>query len=123
MSPDGTRERRLTSGPADDRDAAWSPDGRRIAFTRRRNGNWDVYVMRADGSGVRRLTPSGSALAEDEPAWSPDGSALVFGTLRFRDVTGPDYAVTILPAAGGTSRKIVGCSDTYYASPSWLSMP
>ena len=46
-------------------DPSWSPDGRRIAFARfGRNGG--IYVMNADGSGVKRLTRDGRA-----PAWAP----------------------------------------------------
>jgi Tol biopolymer transport system component len=37
----------------------WSPDGRKIAFVGDRDGNAEVYVMNADGSGQRRLTHNG----------------------------------------------------------------
>jgi TolB protein len=50
-------------------DAAWSPDGRRIAFSNDRDGNREIYVMNADGSEVRRLTNS---LGVDfAPSWRP----------------------------------------------------
>jgi Tol biopolymer transport system component len=47
---------------------AWSPDGERIAFATDRDGNWELYVMEADGAAQRRLTNT----QEDEssPAWS-----------------------------------------------------
>jgi len=45
----------------------WSPDGSYIAFQTYRDGNFEVYVMNADGAGVRRLT---SDLAFDgRPSW------------------------------------------------------
>ena len=52
----------------------WSPDGRRIAFVNRRDGR-ALYVMNADGSGLRivaRVQPRAT------PAWSPDGRRIVF---------------------------------------------
>ncbi len=73
MNADGTDRRRLTRGVGFH---AWSPDGRKIAFFVRRDGNVGVYVMNADGSGERRLTrnPAG----ETALAWSPDGRKLAF---------------------------------------------
>jgi WD40 repeat protein len=55
------------------RDAAYSPDGTLVAFTRR----GDLWVANADGSGQRRLgtTPN---VDEAKPAWLPDGSAVVY---------------------------------------------
>jgi Tol biopolymer transport system component len=50
--------RRLTSGRADDAEPSWSPDGRRIVFDSTRTGNRDVFVMNADGSGVRNISRS-----------------------------------------------------------------
>ncbi len=55
---------------------AVSPDGRRIAFTSTRDGNYDVYVMNIDGSNVQRITHSEER--EDYPAWHPDGEHVVF---------------------------------------------
>jgi Tol biopolymer transport system component len=69
MNADGSGQRRLTRNPADDTTSAWSPDGRRIAFTSNRDDNFEVYVMNADGSGQRRLPRKP---AEDiGSSWSP----------------------------------------------------
>ena len=55
---------------------AWSPDGKRIAFTSNRDGNYEIYVMNADGTGLRNLTqPPGAGQLR---AWSPDGKRLAF---------------------------------------------
>jgi TolB protein len=65
------------SGAGEGWQVAWSPDGRFILFTSHRDhqDNYtDVYVMRPDGSGVRRLTHQRAYT----PAWSPDGEHIVF---------------------------------------------
>jgi Tol biopolymer transport system component len=59
---------------------AWSPDGMRIAFYSERDGNAEIYVMKADGSGVTRLT--NSKADEGYPAWSPDGRTISFDSDR-----------------------------------------
>ncbi len=59
---------------------AWSPDGTRIAFMSNRDGNWEIYLIGADGQGLRRFTvnPANDGM----PAWSPDGKAIAFLTER-----------------------------------------
>ena len=54
----GTTVRNLTNHGNVDLIASWSPDGGWITFQSSRDGDWEVYVMRPDGSGQRRLTHS-----------------------------------------------------------------
>jgi TolB protein len=77
VNPDGTGAIRLL-GPLL-LDAAWSPDGTRIAFTNcgGRNG-CDIDVMNADGSGVKELVSYRST--DRTPAWSPDGTRILFAS-------------------------------------------
>jgi TolB protein len=60
MNADGSGQRNLTRSVtypfASDGAPAWSPDGRKILFVSNRGGNAEVYVMNADGSGLRKLT-------------------------------------------------------------------
>jgi TolB protein len=83
IRPDGTDLRRLTSSPGNDAHSRWSPDGRWIAFASARGGfrdeavlhprnpqpYGDIYVMRADGSDVRRLTDN--QYEDSTPTWKP----------------------------------------------------
>jgi TolB protein len=83
--------RPLTTG-TDWRDESprWSPDGQFIAFTSNRahygaqpeagTPDLDIYVMRADGSQVRRITTDPGN--DHDPSWLPDGASLVFSSDR-----------------------------------------
>ncbi len=68
MNADGSGLRQLTDSPGYDENPAWSPDGSRIAFQTRRDGNFEIYTMLADGSDPQPLDPQ----ASDElwPSWS-----------------------------------------------------
>jgi Tol biopolymer transport system component len=80
---EGRNERRLTRHPAEELWPVWSPDGRRLAFVSTRDGSWEIFVVNADGSGVRQVT---RRLASTElnvtPAWSPDGRVIAFSSTR-----------------------------------------
>lgn len=81
MAPDGTGVRQLTRNEDTDESEArdegphWSPDARWIAFSSTRDhpigGNSEVYVIRADGSGERRLTEND--VGDFPTGWTGDG--------------------------------------------------
>lgn len=79
---DGSNAINLTLDEAKDHSPAWSPDGQWIAFASLRDAlYWELYVMRADGSDVRRLTWWEDA-SDLSPSWSPDGSRIAFASKR-----------------------------------------
>jgi Tol biopolymer transport system component len=83
IRPDGTDLRRLTRSPGADAHLAWSPDGQWIAFASTRmgfldellmhpdnvQGSAEIFVMRADGSNVRKLTEN--QWEDSTPTWKP----------------------------------------------------
>lgn len=69
-----------TLAPVENSYPRWSPDGKRIVFQSTRDGNFEIYVMNADGSGQRRLTHQ--LEADRQPDWSPDGKRIVFQSFR-----------------------------------------
>jgi TolB protein len=76
VDPDTGDARNLTRSPkSEERYPCWSPDGRRIAFISDRDGPPNLYVMNADGSGVRRLTKTEAVCYM--PSWA--GDRIVFG--------------------------------------------
>jgi Tol biopolymer transport system component/DNA-binding winged helix-turn-helix (wHTH) protein len=87
---------RLTSDPADDSQADWSPDGRWLAFRSERDGG-GIYVMPAGGGAARRVSDTGSL-----PRWSRDGTKLLLtvsnpvGVRSFRIVTLAGGAVQVV---------------------------
>jgi TolB protein len=83
MDASGRNVRRLTRNRSLDLTPQWSPDGRSIAFAsdRGRPGEPEIWVMRADGTGARRLVATPDHPWQDRqysPVWSPDGRRIIF---------------------------------------------
>ena len=90
---------------------AWSPDGTKIAFHSDRDGNYEIYVMSFDGSGVTRLT--NNAVFDGEPAWSPDGAKIAFASNR----DGRTEIYVMNPDGSGVTRLSSEQADEQ--SPAW----
>jgi dipeptidyl aminopeptidase/acylaminoacyl peptidase len=73
--------KQVTHGSFEVRSASWSPDGKRIAFSRTRDGRdahrTDIWVMDADGGSARQITRDVASV--QSPSWSPDGRYILFG--------------------------------------------
>jgi dipeptidyl aminopeptidase/acylaminoacyl peptidase len=104
MNPDGSQQTRLTNNPASDGQPAWSPDGKKIAFTR----TSDIFVMNADGTGQVPLTANGHS---GFPAWSPDGTRIAFES-------GDGSAISVMNA-DGSNQTLLTQSAARNLEPSW----
>jgi TolB protein len=111
MRADGTMHRRLVHVPflgGGARIAAWSPDGRRIAFWRLKGLGSEVIVMDADGKHARSLS-RGQRSASD-PAWSPDGRRIVYES---------GASIFVMNADGSAKRRLVDAGRI----PAWQPRP
>jgi Tol biopolymer transport system component len=128
MNRDGTGLRPLTrngttadGAPIQDEAPSWSPDGRLIAFASNRAGQFEIYVMRADGTHVRRLTRTGPQVTDTIPAWSPDGRLIAFASDRVSPFNTEIYVMR--PDGGGLRRlTVTGGADGVLGDdsmPSW----
>lgn len=113
------RTRRLTDHPALDFNAAFSPDGRRLAFVSERDGNGELYLLDADG-GTSPVRLTDAFALDDHPAWSPDGAHIVFSSTREpAEEPGRAWnALYIMDADGGNVRRITAPGLAAY-SPAW----
>jgi Tol biopolymer transport system component len=118
---DGGNRRRLTTTAELDEQPAWSPDGSRIAFRSKRSGDWDIWVMAADGTGqvnlMGNILPATST--DHTPAWSPDGSRIVYSS----DIDNFAYAkLWTMRPDGGDKRRLLpqaGGTTDIDREPSW----
>ena len=106
--------RRLTVHEAQDTLPRTSPDGKWVAFSSRRNGGYDIFVVSVDGGVPRQVTQhAGPAILCD---WSPDGKRILFLSARRPSLTGMDlFEVGV---DGGTPRAVTldGGRDGAYLS-------
>jgi dipeptidyl aminopeptidase/acylaminoacyl peptidase len=119
----------LTDGAYQEFAPAFSPDGKRIAFTSKRGAdpdthdNWDVFVMDAQpGAEARSLTtnPGVDAGQRSRPQWSPDGKQIAY-------VAGGDpallwyslFRLAVVPTDGGQARLLTADLDRNVSTPRW----
>jgi TolB protein len=106
----GSGRKRLTSGRFD-HGPAWSPDGSRIAFSRATaiGGLESIYLVGADGTGLRALGPQGSS-----PSWSRDGRSLAFWQRNQEGV-----ALAVFSFADSQVRRVTRTFAAYSRAARW----
>ena len=117
---DGGEIQQLTSLPGVEEQPAWSADGRRIAFSRIVYGdnlaNPDtagIYVMNADGSGIRPLRTGPERLVG--PTWSPDGNRIA---VWYQDDPF-NWGIAVMDVDGSNLVRVPNTQGATMEGPAW----
>ncbi|MBN1221363.1 MAG: PD40 domain-containing protein [Anaerolineae bacterium] len=94
-----------------DSNLSWSPGGDQVLFATSRDGNYEIYLARADGSQVLNLTNSNGY--DSQPSWSPDGRQIAFSSQRNGNVD-----IYLMDADGGNLRQLT-TGRGYEEWPAW----
>ncbi|HEY1014082.1 MAG TPA: DPP IV N-terminal domain-containing protein [Herpetosiphonaceae bacterium] len=114
MGADGSNIRRLTNNDYHDSEGDISPDGTKIVFQARYEGD-ALYVMNIDGTNQRRLSAPGTSVWDQEPAWSPDGSKIAFTSTRDGNAE-----IYVMNADGSGARRLTTTArESYDSAPAW----
>lgn len=120
--------RDVTTGAVNDNSPVWSPQGDFIAFTAKRgtDKDYDIYVIRPDGSGLARLTHGPGN--QSHPAWSPDGEWIAFTSANggFKDEAAlhpfnpQPYGEIHVMRANGSDRRVLTDNQFEDGTPTWI---
>ncbi len=116
MDADGRNQQRLTENRKNDGNPSWAPDGKRIAFSPDRKGdfeNFEIYVMDADGGNQQRLTENRHE--DSSPSWSPNGKRIAFSSHR-----DGNFEIYVMDADGGNQQRLTNNPNNDF-SPAWLN--
>ncbi len=109
---DGKTEQ-LTSGPEDDADPAWSPDGSELAYVSNRSGDYQVWALDLAGRARRHVTTAAGDATT--PIWQPSGENIIFVQSSWIQQT-----LCIVPASGGIPRTMVPAGAARITPLGWF---
>lgn len=106
--------KKLTQNSWDDQYPRWSPDGKKIVFYANPEGNYDIFMMNADGSNQEALTSSPAD--EKTPAWFPDGKKIVFAR-TFKKLLRDKTFLYILELSNRKIKRLIPDYSSTHAIP------
>jgi hypothetical protein len=118
MTLDGRRTKFLTRGQGLDSQPAWSPAGGAIVFVRRNGSESDLYLVNANGRGLKQLTLT-PGREESGPAWSPGGDKILFRACGLA----ADCQLYVVNADGTGERPLGAAGAVDGEDPDWQALP
>ena len=122
MSADGRKVRRVSKfkeGRSTDACPAWSPDGTQVVYSKAdpavyfQNDRELIFVVGADGTGQRRISPDRDLVKDGSPEWSPDGAKIVFANNKVGELWVMD------PDGSGRKELVSGPFAELYEGLDW----
>ena len=118
LTPEDKTERRLMANQYPEFDAAYSPDGKRIAYSYDKaspnQGDIDVNTCLADGTEIKILAGTEGKLSHEEwPSWSPDGQWIAYSSTK------DDNQEIYIVKTDGSERKRLTSDPALDAHPAW----
>ncbi|MCP4725043.1 MAG: hypothetical protein GY863_08410, partial [bacterium] len=107
----------LTSDYYNEYNAEWSPDGKRICFSREINGNFDIWKMNDNGD--EQIPVTAGPDQDTDPEWSPNGKKIVFISKNEED--SPGFPQVWIINIDGSNKTPLTDSDTIKEGPTWSS--
>ena len=101
----GGKAERLTDHFGNDTRPKFSPDGKFVAFSSDRNGNYDVFVISAEGGPARQLTYRSSH--DEVTGWTGDGSGVIFHSRRYLHFYYGNSGIFSIPVGGGMPQLLM----------------
>jgi hypothetical protein len=121
MNGDGSGVVQLTDGAGFNSNPDWSPDGTKIVFQSNRDGDFDIWMMNADGTQLRQVTNEGAGeppAFDSAPTWSPDGASIAFQSNR-----DGDFEIFVMDAIPGFPADQLTDNDAVDRVADWQALP
>ena len=116
VRPDGSGRKRLTGFRSRNAHPTWAPSSRRLAFASDRDGDFEIFVMRGDGSRERKLT--NNDVIDETPHWSLAGRGIVYAHTIPQGTQSDGVAIHVIQPDGSGDQALTDGSR-FDQVPQW----